>query len=69
MALYTHFLHLLWNFLVLEVFLWSGTCACNDCMTTLGLCIASNEISFFAHPWATFGNKTIVSVVCFLEKC
>lgn len=62
-------LHLLWNFLVLEVFLWSDTYACNDCMTVLGLYIVSNDISFFAHPWATFENKTIVSVVCFLEKC
>jgi hypothetical protein len=61
--------HLLRNFPFLEVFLWSGTYACNDRMTTLGLCIAFNEINFFDHPWATFGNKTIVSVVYFLEKC
>lgn len=69
MSFYVPFLQLLWNFPVLEVFSWSGTYACSDCMTALGLCIASNKISFSTHPWATFRNKTIVSVVCFLEKC
>lgn len=47
----------------------AGTYAHDDRMAILDYVLPLMKLNILVYPWATFGNKTIVSVVCFLEKC